>query len=820
MWSESEAHWGERQASVRWRSLRPEMERHFQLTSSCLPYRITEWQEAPDQLQLHSGSICLDATFSLAIHELALNRCEQINDPAYNDGHPLKCSVYITGEKWPFIWTRDTAYAVDLGLYLLDAQRSKRSLAFKCSAKRLMSPHMPLAGKEIIQDTGSGGSWPVSSDRVVWAIGAQRLLGVVSESEAQSWRQEVFGCLKQTVESDRLAVFDADEGLYRGEQSFLDWRQQSYPPYTSDNVRYIADSYALSTNLLHMMALDTLQSLATDLGQSLEADKYRAWFEALKQAVPEKFWSRDFGFYAAIRGPAPHFYLHDQSDLLALSLMSRLYQNDARLRESLMKHPLGKWGPPVIFPFYEQAPIYHNQAVWPFVSAYYLRALRNYQMHHHFLQTFESLVAQAFLHHSHMENYEVLTGQEFFEDGIRSGPVVNSRRQLWSIAGFAGMILEHVIGLCIDSQGRLSFTPFVSQSLMRRWQLDQGLQLKNWVWLGKKISVRVHFDPVDEIGEYAYKVRSWRLNHQERSIDQAIDPSELKADNDIELWLSARACVQSLPEPIRTLPEMSSNQLEALQRHQLFAPKTPEVRILGQGRHRRLDFGTDHEDRHIYQVIKNGQLLASALGEPWFRIGDYYDPALNCYQVVRCDCETGLHSHPSQAVCLACEVQQLRACDGRLRSLDHACLIDRNGRVYFSDWGRPDQVLVAPLGMDQSGLFGISIEYANAHAPMTTGMTSVNKAVILQTASETQVIGIACMPQQSRWDQWHFSNEMRVELAAGKTYILRVEDFFNMSYLAASEHYTAFAGGKSGALNRAHIAGIRVRRLAETKQTN
>ena len=51
-------------------------------------------------------------------------------------------------------------------------------------------------------------------------------------------------------------------GLYRGETSFLDWREQTYPAWTRDNVVFIAQSFALSTNVLHYEALQLAAKLA------------------------------------------------------------------------------------------------------------------------------------------------------------------------------------------------------------------------------------------------------------------------------------------------------------------------------------------------------------------------------------------------------------------------------------------------------------------------------------------------------------------------------------------------------------------------------
>ncbi|MCT7041788.1 hypothetical protein M1717_26505, partial [Salmonella enterica subsp. enterica serovar Pomona] len=75
----------------------------------------------------------------------------------------------------------------------------------------------------MMQDTGSGGSWPISTDRVVWFLGARHLL------DDKAFADDTWTALKDTLAQDRLYVFDPALGLYRGETSFLDWREQTYP---------------------------------------------------------------------------------------------------------------------------------------------------------------------------------------------------------------------------------------------------------------------------------------------------------------------------------------------------------------------------------------------------------------------------------------------------------------------------------------------------------------------------------------------------------------------------------------------------------------
>ncbi len=118
------------------------------------------------------------------------------------------------------MWTRDVSYSIDLGLWRLDPARARASLLFKISPPRA-GPAPP--GLYVMQDTGSGGSWPISTDRVVWFLGARHLLA------DRAFADTVYQALTDTLAQDRHYVFDPRIGLYRGETSFLDWREQIVP---------------------------------------------------------------------------------------------------------------------------------------------------------------------------------------------------------------------------------------------------------------------------------------------------------------------------------------------------------------------------------------------------------------------------------------------------------------------------------------------------------------------------------------------------------------------------------------------------------------
>lgn len=395
---------------------------------------------AAQPMRSRTGNVMFDALFGLAQQEMDQDRVDAIRDPSFDDGRPVPCECFKTGANWPYVWTRDVSFAADLALARLDPQRTRQSLQFKLSEAR--DGRTP--GLFVAQDTGSGGSWPISTDRVVWFLAARHLL------DDAAFAEQVWQALQGTLAQDRAMVFDADIGLYRGETSFLDWREQTYPEWTREDVRFIGDSFALGTNVLHYQALRLGEQLARARGDSRAAE-YAGWADALRARIDARFWREDAGQYMSYIGEAAHPVPYAKYDLLATSLgvLSGVLPAD-RARRALQAYPHVAAGSPVVWPQEGGQPIYHNRGIWPFVSAYSLRAARQLDDAPRIAMEIRSLMRGAALAGSNMENYELLTQKIHVDEGPLSGPVVNSERQLWSVAGHLAMVLEGVFGLEAD----------------------------------------------------------------------------------------------------------------------------------------------------------------------------------------------------------------------------------------------------------------------------------------------------------------------------------------------------------------------------------
>jgi hypothetical protein len=397
---------------------------------------------AAQPLHVDTASPLFDGLFAMAQDDLKQDSVTAIRDGAFDHGQPIPCLCFETGLKWPYVWTRDLSYSVDLGLWRFDPVRSRNGLKFKLSDVRV--PSAPQ-GMYVMQDTGSGGSWPISTDRVVWFLGAQHLL------DDQAFAGDVYKALGNTLAQDRQYAFDTGFGLYRGETSFLDWREQTYPAWTADNVVAIGQSFALSTNVLHYRALQLATTMAAAHHDAQAAAGYRTQAAALKAAINAHFWRSDRGLYMSYIGGDGTPY--DTYDLLGIALaITSGVADGERARQALANYPIWPAGSPVIWPERADQPIYHNRAIWPFVSAYALRAARMVNQPARIAHEIESVMRGAALYGSNMENYELLTQGQHVDEGRLSGPVVNSPRQVWSVAAYLSMVTEGVFGIGEDGR--------------------------------------------------------------------------------------------------------------------------------------------------------------------------------------------------------------------------------------------------------------------------------------------------------------------------------------------------------------------------------
>ncbi|MDE6628118.1 MAG: hypothetical protein K2K36_01980, partial [Muribaculaceae bacterium] len=350
-------------------------------------------------------------------------------------------STLRTGREWPGVWTRDVSYSIILAMAALQPEVSRISLEKKISP----------AGR-IVQDTGSGGAWPVSSDRQIWGIAAFEVYKTTGDKE---WLRKIYPVIKNSLEDDYRTIYDRSTGLVRGETSFIDWREQSYPTWmqTADIYR----SEALGTSVVHAQAWRTLAEIASILGDSAQAAQANERADALAKAIDRELWMDDKGYYAMYLYGRDNLILNPRAETLGEAL-AILYDvaSPSRARTITESTPVTPFGPAIFFPQIADQPPYHNNSLWPWVAAYWTLANAKAGNEEGVMQGVGSIFRPAALFATNKENFVLDNGD--------IGTVVNSSNMLWCLSGNLALTMKMLFGINYTADG-ISFAPFVPRAL-------------------------------------------------------------------------------------------------------------------------------------------------------------------------------------------------------------------------------------------------------------------------------------------------------------------------------------------------------------------
>ena len=371
-----------------------------------------------------SGMPLLEAMYNLSLEEMLAD--------VRPDG------TFRAGEKWDGVWTRDISYSILLSLALVEPEITMASLRAKTDHGR------------VIQDTGTGGAWPISSDRMTWALAAWEVYLSTGNDE---WLREAYDLLANSANHDLKTVFDEATGLFRGESSFLDWRKQSYPRWMGPIDIY--NSLNLGTNAVHYQTYRILGSMARLLGE--DDAQWDSVAVGIKEGINTHLWMEDRGYYGQYLYGREYLSLSERSESLgeALCVLFGIAEGD-RAQQVMANTPVLTYGVPCIYPQIPGITSYHNNGIWPFVQAYYTWAAAETGNAEAVSHGMGGIFRAAALFLTNKENMVADTGD--FE-----GTEINSSAQLWSVAGNLAMVYRILFGIRMDEQG-LTFKPFVPEA--------------------------------------------------------------------------------------------------------------------------------------------------------------------------------------------------------------------------------------------------------------------------------------------------------------------------------------------------------------------
>ena len=648
------------------------------------------WQQTiktADFPQYTSGFPLSDALYNLALEE-----ARRAVEPD---------STFRTGKEWAGVWTRDISYSILLAQATLQPKVAMNSLLRKVSKDG-----------RIIQDTGTGGAYPCSTDRTIWAAAAWEIYLVTGD---QAWLRRVYPVIKKSLDDDELNAHDPQTGLLRGESSFLDWREQTYPRWMQPADIYQSEN--LGTNAVHYQANVVLAQMAQQLGQPAAAAHHQRVAQRIKQGINQHLWQADKGYYGQYLYGRKFLVLSPRAEALgeALSVLFGVADGE-RARQVVASTPTTPYGISCIYPQIPGLSPYHNNAVWPFVQSFWALAAAKAGNEQSVLESMAAIYRPAALFLTNKENFVA-------ENGDFAGTQINSSNMLWSLSGSLGLVYKVLFGMTYRPDG-LVFRPFVPRAL-------QGArQLKGFRYRGAVLDI--------EMTGFGNEIEAIALDGQ--PLPNATVPATLTGRHALRITLRSRAPQAA---PGNRLPNR-------------FAPETPAVTYAA-GRLR----WPAQPDVATYNVLKNGQLLRSIAAT------ELSVPAASGYaeyQVVAVGAG-GLESFASEPLApdqpgLSAQVQVETAAPKAARPSQGF-----TGPGFVEISKTRNRTLTIPVAVPAAGLYAVDFRYANGNGPTNTN----NQCAFRTLRLGPQRLGTVVLPQRgvAEWSNWGFSNPVLVRLAKG-----------------------------------------------------
>lgn len=646
-------------------------------------------------------------------------------------------STYRTGVYWGGVWTRDVSYSILHSLAQLCPEVSMRSLLAKVNQNN-----------RIIQDTGTGGAWPCSTDRTTWVLAAWECYLVTGSKQ---WLDRIYPIIRNTLEDDHVVAYDPATKLMRGETSWLDWREQEYPVWMQPADIYMSE--CMATTAVHYRSLQILAEICRLEGQP--GDKYDDWAAKLKEGMNSRLWMEDRGLYAIYLYGRNHLVQHPQMEILGESF-AVLWdiaspERQRRISEQMVSEPFGT---PDFYPNLKDQYPYHNDAMWPFTQGYWMKAQAKAGNEEGVLHAISSIYRLAAMNLSNYENMVIYDGNE-------KGLAINSPRQLWSVAADAAIVPNIYFGVNYELEG-IRFRPFVPKTLAAKRELS------NFRYRQAVLSMR--------ISGYGNELQSFKIDGKET---EPFFPANLKGEHTIEMVLTSKQ-----PAPMRMTLRKNAYQ-----------PLTPVAELEGSTltwqAPKAEDIMAEHaaatlDDVDHYLVLRNGKeykrLAADELQLALQEDGEYAVVAVNA---------DGWHSYMSEPVGYYHEVALYQVGDHALPfdpkrkqvkesvgagggvagkaearaevpTLEGVDVSGAHGRIAMITRNE-NPLITIRVRVPAAGRYAFDWRYANGNGPINTD----NKCATRLLTVDGRRVGVSVFPHRNVWNDWGWSNATVVDLTAG-----------------------------------------------------
>ncbi|MFP5438954.1 MAG: MGH1-like glycoside hydrolase domain-containing protein [Bacteroidia bacterium] len=616
--------------------------------------------------------------------------------------------TFRTGAKWSGVWTRDISYSILLAFAYHQPDVAKISLMKKVKRGR------------IIQDTGSGGAWPVSSDRATWALAAWEIYKVTGDTD---WLESSYAIIKNTLDDDYKTLYDTKTGLYRGESSFLDWREQTYPKWMDNRDIYASEN--LGTNAVHYKTHTILAAMGRILGKDVSVYESRA--EKLKAVINSYLWQEDKGYYAQYLYGREYLSSSPRFEALgeALAILFEIADKN-KVSRIIAESPVTEFGATCIYPQIPGIPPYHNNAVWPFVQSYFNLAAAKAGNETVLNFGLAAIYRPAALFLTNYENFVA-------SNGDYAGTEINSDHMLWSMAGNLAMVYRVFMGMEFTEEGIL-FRPAVPK------QYDGVKRLERFKYRNADLTITVN--------GYGNRISGFKLDGKAQ--DNYSVPNTISGCHTIEI-------------------EMQNNDFSGgiNLTHNHFSPANPQASRDGDT----LKWGAV-TDAVSYTVYKNGSAIGTSTRTDYPILNDAFAE----YKVSATDAK-GYESFTSEPILVypANSERKVQIEDATGKSAKPYINFEGTGFSELSKTSNREVTLKVTVAA--AGNYHVDFRYSNGNGPWNTD----NKCAIRSLYANGDYQGVLVMPQRGagEWSDWAYTNSYAIPLHAGENTIKIVFEEWN-----------------------------------------
>lgn len=658
-----------------------------------------EWNLSMDISKLpsyKSDQLIVDALFNLSTEESLKN---------IESDTPFR-----TGAKWGGVWTRDISYSIILAFAYLQPEVAKISLMKKVKRER------------IIQDTGSGGAWPVSTDRMIWAVAAWEIYKTTGDKK---WLGKIYPIIKNSLDDDWKTIYDPSTGLYRGESSFLDWREQTYPKWMSNMDIYVSEN--LGTNILHYQANNVFVEISKLLNKPNAEYHDRA--NNLKKSIDANFWINDKGFYGQYLYGRPNLNLSPRSEALgeALSIYFDL-ANSEKSKSIISKSPVTPFGATCIYPQIPEIPPYHNNAIWPFVQSYWNLAAAKTGNEKALVYGLSSIYRAAALYLTNYENFVAETG-DF------NGTEINSDRMLWSMAGNLAMVYRVFMGISFDTSG-IAFSPTIPKVF------GGNKTLSNFKYRNAILDITVN--------GFGKKIASITMDG--KLLDKAFIPASTQGKHLIVIQMDNESFDT---DSINMVPNY-------------FSLKSPDAKQIGN----MIQWPTI-SNADYYIIYRDSKLLKKTK-ETKLEIDESKTAT---YKVTAVD-KKGWESFSSEPLLITPKNNLITIEIEDFAAKSTLPYENFNGKGFVEFSSTFNKEVAIKVDVKKTGKYLLDFKYSNGSGPWNTE----NKCAIRSLYTNGNYTGAVIFPQRGTdlWSDWAYSNSYYVDLKKGEnSIIVKFEDWNN-----------------------------------------